>query len=202
MKRSLLTTPLASIAAMFFVASEVFAGDTAGDTHAEQTRELLHWDFGAALWSIFVFVILLIILRISAWKPILAALNQRESSIKASIADARREREESQKLLAEYTARLEKAREEATSIVEEGRRDGEETRKRLNAEAQKEADARLERAKKDIALARDDAVKQLHDQTIVLAAAIAGKMLRRELKLSDHKDLLDESLGELGRMNN
>lgn len=169
--------------------------------HGEHKAELLHWDVGAALWSIAVFVILLLILRVAAWKPILNALNNREKFITDSLAEAKHEREEAQKLLAQYSAKIDKAKLDASAIVEEGRRDAEETRRRILADAQHEAEAVMARAKKDIELARDDALKRLHDQSILLATAVAGKLIRRELTTQDHQGLLDESLAELQRMN-
>lgn len=176
------------------------SGHEGGEAHAKP--DLLDWDFGAALWTIGVFVLLLVALRMTAWKPILAGLNQREEFIRKSLADAKREREEAERLLADYTAKLANAKEQAAEIVEEGRRDGEETQRRIQAEASAEAQAIVERAKRDIGLARDEAVRQLHEETIVLATTIAGKMIRRELSAADHQALLDESLAELGRMNN
>ena len=79
--------------------------------------------------------------------------------------------------------------------------DGEEAKKRLLAEAKSEGDKMVARAKHEIELARDDAVKQLHDQTVILATSIAGKMIHRELTAGDHKKLLDEALAELSKMN-
>ncbi|MCG8406488.1 MAG: F0F1 ATP synthase subunit B [Phycisphaerales bacterium] len=175
-------------------------GDESG-AHGADKPTLLHWDFGAALWSIIVFVILLIILRIAAWKPILKGLNEREAFTRDSLAQAKKDREEAEARMKEYTLKLDQAREEATAIVEEGRRDAEEVRKRVHAEARSEADAMVARAKKEIEIARDDAVKRLHDQTIMLATSVAGKMIRREINTADHQALLDESLSELERLN-
>lgn len=162
---------------------------------------LLDWDLGSAFWSIIVFVIVLAILRATAWKPILQGLQKREQFITDSIRDAKREREDAQKLLADYAKKIEQARTESSAIVEEGRRDGEEVRKRIHAEAKAEADAMVARAKKEIEMARDDAVKQLYDQTVALATSVAGKIVRKELAPADHKRLLDESLAELSRVN-
>lgn len=171
------------------------AGEAAGDKPS-----LMHWDFGAALWSIAVFVVLLTVLRKFAWKPILQGLNQREDFIRESLAAAKKEREESERLLKDYTEKIHHAREEATAIVEEGRRDAEEVRKRIHSEARSEADAMITRAKREIEIARDDAVKQLHDQSVLLATEIAGRMIRRQLEPKDHQKLLDESLKELERI--
>ncbi len=177
-----------------------------GDAHEEGEHGskpgLLDWDIGSAFWSIVVFVILLVILRATAWKPILSALNQREEFVRKSLADAKHEREAAEKLLADYTKKLEKAREEASAIVDEGRRDAEEVRKRIHGEAKGEADAIVATARRDIQIARDDAVKKLHDETIMLATMLASKIVRKDLSQADHRRLLDESLEELSKARN
>lgn len=182
-------------------AADPHAAAAGNDDHPPKPA-LLDWDIGSAVWSIIVFVILLLILRVAAWKPILQGLQQRETFITDSLSKAKHEREEAQRMLADYTAKLHKAREESSAIVEEGRRDAEELRKRINAEAKAEADATVARARRDIQSARDDAIKQLYDQSVMLAANMASKIVKKELTAADHKRLLDESLAELSGTNN
>ncbi len=188
-----------SLMVLSWPASSALASAEAGEAAGDKPS-LMHWDFGAALWSIAVFVVLLTVLRKFAWKPILQGLSQREEFIRDSLASAKREREESERVLKEYTEKIHHAREEATAIVEEGRRDAEEVRKRIHGEAKKEADAMIARARREIEIARDDAVKQLHDQSVLLATEIAGRLIRRQLQPQDHQRLLDESLEELEGM--
>lgn len=172
------------------------------EAHGADKPSLLQWDFGSAFWSVIVFVILLVILRATAWKPILTGLQQRESFISESLTKARQEREASEKLLADYTRKLDEARREASAIVDEGRRDAEEVRKRVQGEAKAEADAIVARARRDIQMATDDALKKLQDQSVMLAANMASKIVRKELSAGDHQRLLQESLAELGQVNN
>lgn len=167
----------------------------------EAEPSLFGGDLGNAIWTLVIFVCVLIVLGRFAWGPILRALQKREEYIRDSLADAKRQNEETKRILAEHAAKLAQAQQEASAIVDEGRRDADEVRKRILAEAKGQADAELKRAKKEIALARDDAVKQLHDQTIMLATSIAGKLVQRQLTPKDGKALLDEALSEMGRMN-
>ncbi len=132
-----------------------------------------------------------------AWKPILSALQQREQFIRDSLDQAKKDREQAEARLKEYGEKLDRARTDATGIVEEGRRDAEEVRRKILADAKRESDAVAARAKKEIEIARDDAIKQLHDQTILLATSVAGKMVRRDLGEGDHRELLDEALSEM-----
>ncbi len=181
-------------------AQSLLAADAA---HGEGgSPSLFTGDLGNFIWTLLIFVLVLAVLGKFAWGPILKVLQTREEFIRDSLTKAKEEREESQRVLAEYKTQIENAKDEATAIVDEGRRDAEETRKRIQAQAKAEAQEIADRAKRDIGLARDHAVKELHDEVIVLAASVAGKMIQREVNADEHKSLLDESLTELGRMNN
>ena len=174
----------------------------ADEGHVQEKVNLFSGDLGNALWTLLIFALVLLVLGKFAWGPILKVLQTREQFIRESLESAKREREEAELVKADYTERLNKAREEATAIVDEGRRDAEEVRKRIHVEAKQEADAMVDRAGKEISLARDQAVKDLYDQTVVLATTVAGKILRKELSVGDHRVLIDESLAEIGRLNN
>jgi len=171
-----------------------------GGHEAEGRGPLLSFDPGMAVWSIIVFGILLIVLGKFAWKPILAGLQQREKFITDSLESAKHEREQAEKLLKQYTEQIEHARVEATAIVEEGKRDAEAVRRRIHEDAKKEADEMVARAKREIAIARDDAVKALYERTLDLATDVAGKIIRRKVSGDDHRDLLNESLAEMARV--
>jgi len=159
-------------------------------------------DLASLVWTLIVFGIVFFVLAKFAWGPMTDGLQKRESFIRDSLTTAKVEREKAEQMMAEYTAKLEAAGDKAGEIVEEARRDAEETRKRLLAEAKADAEALADRTKRDIELARDDAVKRLHDDAIELATAVASKLIQKELSASDHQALIDESLSELNRMNN
>jgi F-type H+-transporting ATPase subunit b len=178
------------------------ASDAAHAGKAHESPNILSGDLGNVFWTLAIFGFLLITLRLIFWKPLLELLHTRERFLHESLETAKRERAESERLLADYTKRVNQAREEATAIVEEGRRDAEEVRKRIHAEAKGEADAIVAAAKKDIQIARDDAVKRLHDETINLATSLASKIVRKDMSAGDHRRLLDESLSELSKARN
>jgi F-type H+-transporting ATPase subunit b len=169
--------------------------------HGGDQVSLFSGDLGNAVWTLLIFLLVILVLGKFAWGPILRVLNNREKFIRDSLTEAKREREEAKQTLADYTRKLDEAREEATAIVGEGRRDAEEVRKKILAEAKADSVAVTKRARREIEIARDDAVKQLHDQTVLLATSIAGKLVRKELNAGDHRELVDEALTEMGGMN-
>ena len=181
-------------------ASAPAASAFAADPEAGGSPSILTGDIGNVFWTLLIFICVLVVLRKFAWNPILQALNAREKFIADSLASAQKDRQEAEQVLKDYSAKIDKAREDATEIVEEGRRDAEVVQKRIQAEARQEADAMLTRAKREIEIARDNAVKELYDQTVSLATSVAGKIVRRELTAGDHRGLLEESLAEMGRL--
>ncbi len=76
---------------------------------------------GLIFWTIITFLILLVVLTKIAWKPILSALNQRESAITEALEKAERAKEEAKKMLDENQANLAKAEEEAKKIIDQSR---------------------------------------------------------------------------------
>ncbi len=171
--------------------------DAHGEHGGEAKSPLLSFDPGQAVWSIVVFLLLLGLLRAFAWKPILQGLQTREKFIHDALEDAKRQRTEAEATLKRYMDQVNHAREEALAIVEEGRRDAEAVRKRTQDEARAEAHAMIERAKRELGLARDDAIKVLYQQSIELASQMAGKLVKKQLQPGDHQALLDESIKEI-----
>jgi F-type H+-transporting ATPase subunit b len=174
-------------------------GEAHGGDHGESFG-LLTIDTMTAISTIVVFVALLAVLGKVAWKPVQDMLVQREQFIENSLRTAKTEREDAQELLAKYTEQIQKAREEASVIVEEGRRDAEAVKRRIEEETRANADAMTERAKRDIEIARDTAVKSLYDLTAKLATDVAGRIIEKELTASDHERLVKDSINELANL--
>ncbi len=173
-------------------------GDHSGG-HAEPSSPFAG-TFINALVTLVIFLLVLIVLGKWAWGPILSALQRREDFIRDSLADAKKDREAAEVRLQEYTEQLNRARAEATAIVEEGRRDAEVVRQRIQSEARADAEAMTERAKREIGLARDGAIKELYERTAEMATVVAGRVLRRQLTSEEHDRMLSESLDELNRL--
>jgi F-type H+-transporting ATPase subunit b len=156
-------------------------------------------DLGNALWTLLVFGLVVFVLGRFAWRPILHGLQQREQFIRASLEQARRDRDEAEALLREYTEKLTAARAEATAIVEEARRDADVVRRHVEEEANTEAGRIVERSKREITLAAEAAKKDLFAESARLAVEIAGKLLAREIQPADRERMVRDSLGEIER---
>jgi len=174
-------------------ASAAWAADEA---HGSETN-IFNADIGNFIFTLVIFGLVVWILSRTLWKPLLNVLNEREKTIRESLDSARREREAAARLLAEYQARLERAHAEAAALVEEGRRDAEATRQRILAQAQQETRDMTARARREIRLAADEAIKAIYDHVADLAVEVAGRVLRKQLTPADHARLIEESVAEI-----
>jgi F-type H+-transporting ATPase subunit b len=151
------------------------------------------------LWTVVIFGLVLFVLGKFAWGPLLSTLQEREGFIRDSLAAAKADREEAEARLAEYIRKLEEARAEATEIVDEGRRDAEAVKAKVEAEARDEAKKMIERAKREIDVAKKTAIRELYETSASLATEVAARVIRREVKAADHERLIAEAIEDLGQ---
>ena len=72
-------------------------------------------DLGNAVWTLVIFVIVVIVLGKFAWGPVLGLQRQREEFIHKSLSDAKHDRDQAEARLKEYAAKLQSAQAEASS---------------------------------------------------------------------------------------
>lgn len=176
------------------IAAPAMAAEAAGEHGGGGENNLFAGDLGNAIWTLVIFGLVVLVLGKFAWGPLLRGLQAREEFIRESLEKARMERETAETRLREYEQKLAAARAEATAIVEEGRRDAEVVRHRIEATAKQESEAMVERARREIQLATDTATKELYTLSARLATQMAAKVVGRELTPQDHERLIAEAI--------
>ncbi len=167
-----------------------------GAGHGEQPS-IFEGGLGNMIWTTVIFAIVVFVLGKKVWPPLLKVLNERERFIRDSLESAKNEREQAEKLLTDYKQQLAKAHAEATGIVDEGRRDAETVRQRLLEEARKESGDLVARAKREIELATDSAIKELYDRTTEFTLQVSSRFLGKAISKDDHQRLIDEAIKEI-----
>jgi len=180
---------LVLLSAVFLTPLVAFAqehGDDAGG------GGLFSINAGLSVWTVVIFVALLIVLWRFAWGPILSAVEAREKGIQGALEEARSRQEEAEKLLEEHKAQLADARRQAQQILAEGREAGDRLRKELEAKAREESDAILARARSEIGREREAAIDALRRESVDLALAAASKLLNQRLDAEEDRRLVME----------
>ena len=182
-------------------------GGHSDPTHANATPDLanpleLRTDF--AIFSLLVFLALLAVLYALAWKPLMKGLDLREQLISGQVEEARAASEQAAAKLKEYEAKLAEAAVQAQDMVVQAKRDAEHVAERIKTEAQSNAERLLDRARSEIETAKQSALSELSLKSTDIAFGLARKVIGRELKTSDHEQLIKDALGRLpsGNSNN
>jgi F-type H+-transporting ATPase subunit b len=157
-------------------------------------------DIGNAVWTLVIFLLVIVVLGKFAWGPLLSGLQQREEFIRRSLEEAKADREASEARLQEYEEKLAEANAEAAAIVEKGKSEGENLRAGIEEKARDEADKMVDRARREIELAKQTAIKDLYATSSTLATEIASRIVQRELQPADHEKLIADSIDELGKL--
>ena len=154
---------------------------------------------GLILWTILTFVVVLVILRRTAWKPLLTALTEREDSIRASLHDAEEARTQAQKLLDENTKLMAAAEEQSQRIIKEGR----DMAERLKAEILDKANAAshqlVVQAREEIQREKESALVQLRAEVADLAIIAAGKILDANLDPAKQRAIVDAAIRDINK---
>lgn len=154
-------------------------------------------DIPLGIWSIVVFVIVLVVLKKYAWGPILEGLQKREHNIESAVKDAQQARDEAQRLRDQLQQEVNHAHEKVRDILDEGRKHAQQATDEMIAKARTEIQAERDRLRREIEVARDQALHELWKQTADLATLVSAKAIRRQLTGEDHRRLVDEALKEL-----
>ena len=156
---------------------------------------LKRYDLG--IYTLIVFGALVFILGRYAWGPMMNGLDKREANLRKVHDDAAQARDEAGRSLAEIQARLTKANDEIRAMLDEARRDAQVVKEQLKAEAAVESQAERDRMRREIETARDQALQDIYQQAVQLAAIVSTKAIKRELTPADHDRLIEESLADL-----
>lgn len=160
--------------------------------------ELLNPNVGLVFWMSISFLILLIILRKFAWKPILGSIKKREESINNALSAAAQAEKKLKDLQVENEALLAEARKERDLILKEAREAKERIINEAKSSAQEESDRLLKSARENINNEKMKAITELRNQVANLSIEIAEKILKEKLSdESKQKEVLENILKEV-----
>ena len=108
-------------------------------SESEKVGSPLDINPGVIIWTTVTFLILLWVLKKTAWRPILNSLSERENFIKDSLEQAEKARKDAEILYEKNKENLAKAEEEAQKVIEQGREYAENLKKQILEESKTEA---------------------------------------------------------------
>ena len=170
------------------------AAPAAGAEHVATPFDI---NAGLILWTLGIFVLLMVLLWRFAWPAILGSVEDRERRIAKQLADAEAARVEAQKLLEEHKALIAGSRAEAQEIVARAKGVAQKEREALIAKGHEEQERLLERARREIADERDKAIQALRREAVDLSIAAASRLVETNLDSEANRRLVSDYLATL-----
>jgi len=140
------------------------------------------FSLGLFFWQTLLFVALLLLLKKFAWKPILDAVNERETSIKDSLSAAKKARRDMEAVQADNKRILKEARAERDALLAEAKTASVQIVNQAKEDAKAVADKITAQAQETIQNEKIAAINELKGQVASLSIDIAEKVLQTELK--------------------
>lgn len=148
------------------------------------------------LTQVVTFIILLVLLRFVAYKPIMRMLDERSKRVKESMEQAEAVKEQSARAEEELKKQLEEASREGQDRIARAVKAGEEVKQKAQEEAKKEAEVLINRARAEIQRERDDAIGEVRREFADLTVLAAGKVIEKSLNKEEHRELIEKVLEE------
>ena len=143
--------------------------------------ELVTPNFGLIFWQLVTFLIVLFLLTKFAWKPIMNALRERETSIENALSAAEKAKLEMQGLKAENEKLLAEARLERDKILKEASDAGNALVENARNKANEEGSRMIAQAREAIENEKRAAITEVKNMAAALSVEIAERILRKEL---------------------
>jgi F-type H+-transporting ATPase subunit b len=158
----------------------------------------LHVQLGTMLFQLVAFIILLLLLRKFALKPLLSVMQKRQEHIENELRAAEKSRAEAEKLIREQQEAIVAARQDAQQIIERAKAISNKEAAEIIEAARKEAERVRDQALAEIKREREAAIAALKDEVGKLSVAIAAKIIEKELDEQANHKMVDQYLKEVG----
>ncbi len=146
------------------------------------------------IWTIVTFLIMVAILKKIAWGPLLKALDERESKIKADVEAAEKGRAEMERVKAEYEVQMQGIESRAKALLLEAEQKGSQVREGILKDAEAQAKKLQERARQELEAEKERLVRELRTQVGDMSVEIAEKLMRKSIDKKVQEEALADFL--------
>ena len=147
---------------------------------------------GDSLVTLISFLLLFVVIKSVAWKPLMNMLAQREEAINADLDKAETARLSAEQQLAEVELQLREARTKANDTLSRAQAEGTAMQRAIVEEAKEDARRIRTQAEKEIDLERKQAFTSLRSEISEMSISIAEGIIGKELNADDQNRLIEE----------
>jgi len=151
------------------------------------------------LAQILNFLILVVLLRAVAYKPVARLLQQRSDKIRNDLEKAEADRKAAEQTLADYKVQLADAHKKAQDIVDKANLTARQEHDAAVAETRKEIERMKQVAQAEIENERNRAFEDMKSQIVTLSLAAAGKVVSKNIDTKENDKLVNEFISNLNK---
>lgn len=193
---------VAVLSTMLMSHSATWAETAAHGEGAHEQPSLVNVDVATSLFTIAIFVVLLVVLRATAWKPILSGLKSREQAIREGLEAAAKAKAEAERTAKELDAKISEVQKQGAQALAQAKADASKLAETIRLQAEAEAAALKERTLSEIDAAKQQALAEINQRAADLGISVARKILQREIRVEDQQKLVEQSIAELAASKN
>ncbi|HIT33534.1 MAG TPA: F0F1 ATP synthase subunit B [Candidatus Faecousia intestinigallinarum] len=164
----------------------------------QEFEAFLGVNFWNSLFALANLALLVFVMKKFLYGPVMKMIQSRQKEIDDLYSDANSAKASAQALQSEYQQKLSEAQQTSEQLVKEAVARGHSREEEILRNANAEAAAILDKAAADVAREKKKAVNDAKDEISVIALAIAGKVVGRELSDADQSRLVDSFIEALG----
>lgn len=130
-------------------------------------------------------------------EPLGKAINERNTELEHTFAEAENLRTQMAAMRSEYEARLQQTEAEARAQIEAQIKEAQQLRQTLMAEAAQRADELVERAQQEIDAEKNRVLTQLRTHVVDLSLAAAEKVISENMDTEKNRKLVEEFINQV-----
>ena len=144
------------------------------------------------------FVLLMLLLNKFMFKPIFGILDQRQADIKATYDQLDDDRKRMEETRRQYEQRLANIEAEAREKIQAAVQEAQALRDNLVADARQQAETIVTQGRNDSERERQAAFLEMRGQIVAIAMAAAGKVVGENLNDARQTKMVDDFIGSVG----
>lgn len=145
------------------------------------------------------FIILILILNKFLFKRVLTHIDNRKKEIEGTFDKIEQDKKQIAQLTEEYQNKLSRIEKEAYHKIQSAVKEGLTAKTEIISEAHLQADNVLRKAKDEIGLEKNKAMKEMRQEIITLAISAAEKIISKELDEKTNSRVVSEFLEEIDK---
>ena len=151
------------------------------------------------LMQLLLFIVTVVIFILLAYKPLKKKLKKRKDFINKNIEDSIDKNKKADENIKRSQEVILESQKKAVDIIQDAQMTAEYNLSRAQKELQVTIENQKNQAHKDIEAEREKMLKEAQNQIIESAIDTSKEILKREVKLEDHKKFVDDFIKELDK---